>query len=182
MYKTVIGLGRLIQKMVGEKAKGKGEDVQEYYSRLARAMNKMSEEDFNKLPEDVRSWVNCACKAIDSGTSICDLDQKETTIGKPRRKKHVVKITVARKSKRRKYSDDGFNFNVSVSFEMQYTFSADEVQPDYEGNADDYEPSESALAGLTQELEDWLGQMYSVDSVDVNTESDQFLGFPKRTV
>jgi len=65
-----------------------------------------------------------------------------------------------------------YTFKVNCSFQIQYTFSEGEVQHDPDGNEEDFEPTNAALATLEQELEEHLLELYMVEDVDVNVSAD----------
>lgn len=69
-------------------------------------------------------------------------------------------------------SAQSYTFKVHCSFEIQYTFSSDEIQNDPDGDEDDFEPTDEALALLEQELEEHLLNLYVVDDVNVNVSAD----------
>lgn len=69
-----------------------------------------------------------------------------------------------------------FTYNVSVSFDMQYTFEESEIQPSEEGAEGDYDPSDEAIANLEKELTEYLRQAYSADNMDVFADFDSLLG------
>ena len=69
-----------------------------------------------------------------------------------------------------------YTFNVVCSFNMQFTFTENEVQPDSDGSESDIEPSDSALTNLEQNLKDFLSQHYCVANVEVYADSDALLG------
>lgn len=79
------------------------------------------------------------------------------------------KKSVAQKTKK------FYTFNVSVSFEMQFTFGEKEVQPAEEGGENDFEPTEKALADLEKELNEYLSQNYIIDKLESVTDFDSLL-------
>jgi hypothetical protein len=68
-----------------------------------------------------------------------------------------------------------FTFGVTISFEMQYTFTEDEVERDVETD-DGYEPTDKALSELEDEIKDYLSQNYAVMRVEAYADSDLLLG------
>jgi hypothetical protein len=69
-----------------------------------------------------------------------------------------------------------YTFYVYCTFRMQYTFTADEVQEDPDGDAADLEPKDEALRVLERELAEYLSENYPVSEVDASADSDSFLG------
>jgi hypothetical protein len=69
-----------------------------------------------------------------------------------------------------------YTFNVSFSFEMQFTFTASEVQPAKEGGESDFDPSDEAIAALEKEIEEYLSQQYPVTNVEAFTDFNSLLG------
>ena len=69
-----------------------------------------------------------------------------------------------------------YTYSVSVTFEMQFTFTSDEVERDYEGDANSFEPTDKALTDLEHELREYLFESYPVESVEVSTDSALLLG------
>ena len=70
-----------------------------------------------------------------------------------------------------------YTFMVSCSFQMQYTFTAKEVQHDPGGTREDYEPTDAAHEALARELTAHLGQDYAVADLQVEADSDSLIGF-----
>ena len=69
-----------------------------------------------------------------------------------------------------------YTYNVSVSFDMQFTFNEKDVQPSDGGDENDFDPSDQALLDLEKELEDYLSQNYSIDEIEAWANFDNLLG------
>ncbi len=69
-----------------------------------------------------------------------------------------------------------YTFKVSCSFQIQYTFSDDEVQIDPDGNEEDFEPTSVALETLEHELEEYLFKAYAVEDVLASADSNTLIG------
>lgn len=69
-----------------------------------------------------------------------------------------------------------YTFNVSFSFEMQFTFTSSDVQPAEEGGENDFDPKDEALAALVKEVEEYLAQEYPVNNVEAFADFDSLLG------
>lgn len=69
-----------------------------------------------------------------------------------------------------------FTYNVSVSFEMQFTFHESEVQPAEEGLERDRDPTEKALANLERELTEYIGSDYAISGLSAFADFDSLLG------
>ena len=69
-----------------------------------------------------------------------------------------------------------YTFNVCCSFEMQFTFRDDEVEPCPDGGETDVEPTDEALEALQRELEEYLSKHYVVSEIDASAEPDSLLG------
>ena len=75
-----------------------------------------------------------------------------------------------------------YTFTILVTFEMQNTFTGDEVESAIgDGDPDGFEPTDEALIALGEEFQEYLGQNYSVEKVDVSTDSDLLLGINDAT-
>jgi len=70
-----------------------------------------------------------------------------------------------------------YTFKVFCSFQMQFTFTEKEVQPDPGGRKEDFEPTDAALRVLEQELAEHCGQDYVVENVQVEADSQSLIGF-----
>ena len=73
-------------------------------------------------------------------------------------------------------SNKHYTFNVSVTFNMQYTFTSSEVQPAEEGGCNDVDPSDEALAALAKEIEEYLSINYPINDIEVFSDFDDLLG------
>jgi len=73
-------------------------------------------------------------------------------------------------------SERHYTFVVSVSFDMQFTFSENEVGPSEEGGKGDIDPTEEALANLEHELEEYLALEYPINKVEAWTDFESLLG------
>ena len=70
-----------------------------------------------------------------------------------------------------------FTYNVSVSFEMQFTFSESEVEQSDEGDEGDMSPTDAALEELGKEIADRLGEHFGgVKKVAAWAGFDELLG------
>lgn len=69
-----------------------------------------------------------------------------------------------------------YTFNMTCSFNMQYTFTDREVEPDTDGIKGDFEPTDEALFQLEAEIRKYLEQNYSAVNIQVSTVSDALLG------
>lgn len=69
-----------------------------------------------------------------------------------------------------------YTFNVTCSFDMQFTFTERDVEQDSEGNTDDFVPTEEAMLQLEVELREHLEQKFGAANVEVYTDSDALLG------
>lgn len=63
-----------------------------------------------------------------------------------------------------------YTFTVFCSFEMQYTFSEEEVGRDLNVRPEDADPTDAALVALEEELEKHLSQLYPVANVDASAD------------
>jgi hypothetical protein len=64
------------------------------------------------------------------------------------------------------------------AFEMQHTFSASEGEHDAGADPDSVEPTAEAFKALEIEVEDYLSKNYSVDGIEISTDSDLVLHTP----
>jgi len=69
-----------------------------------------------------------------------------------------------------------YTYQMSCSFQMQYTFSQDELVKASEGDENDFEPSDGSLINLQNEMREYLSQKWSVSDVEVDAEFDSLLG------
>ena len=69
-----------------------------------------------------------------------------------------------------------YTFVMTCSFGMQFTFTEHEVEPDTGGLEGDVVPTDDALLRLQAELKEYLGQSYSVEKMEVYSDSDALLG------
>lgn len=72
-----------------------------------------------------------------------------------------------------------YTFYVYTTFKMQYTFTEKEVEPDEDAGDGAVEPTGDALHALELELQEYLGQNYSVEEIEVSTDSDLILHDPR---
>ncbi len=57
--------------------------------------------------------------------------------------------------------------HVAYTFDLTSSFTEGEIQPDPEGDKDDFEPTVESLADLGRELKAYLQQVYDVGEVSV---------------
>jgi hypothetical protein len=70
-----------------------------------------------------------------------------------------------------------FTYNVSISFQMQYTFTESEVEQSDEGDEGDLSPSEEALEALEQEIARHLADRFGeVREIEAWADFDDLLG------
>ena len=70
-----------------------------------------------------------------------------------------------------------FTYNVSVSFQMQFTFSESEVEQSDEGDKGDMSPTDAALEELGKDISERLGEHFGgVDKVEAWADFDELLG------
>lgn len=70
-----------------------------------------------------------------------------------------------------------FTYNVSVSFQMQFTFPESEVEQSDEGDQGDLSPMDAALEALGKEVAECLGEQFGgVDKVEAWADFDDLLG------
>ena len=69
-----------------------------------------------------------------------------------------------------------YTFNVSFSFDMQYTFTDNEIQAAEEGREGDVEPTGEALAALEKEITECLSQNYAIGKIEADADFDSLLG------
>ena len=68
-----------------------------------------------------------------------------------------------------------YTFRVLCSFEIQYTFTESEVEPDPGGDEGDFCPTDAAIKALEQELRDLIQQNHAVSAFEAYAESDELL-------
>jgi hypothetical protein len=68
--------------------------------------------------------------------------------------------------------NDLYTFRVLVSFEMQHTFTGNEVK----GIGNEVEPTDKALQELEEELEEYIRRVYGIDKFEAYTDMDWLLG------
>lgn len=73
-------------------------------------------------------------------------------------------------------SEKSFTFLVTVSFDMQHTFSQHEVQQAEEGRQNDFEPKDEVIAELEHELKEFLSKQYPIDNIEAFVDFDSLLG------
>ena len=69
-----------------------------------------------------------------------------------------------------------FTYNVSVSFQMPFTFSESEVEPSEEGDDGDMTPTDATLDSLAKEVEECLSENFVIDKVEACADFDDLLG------
>ena len=69
-----------------------------------------------------------------------------------------------------------YTFRVQCSFELQYSFTEDEVEPDPGGSEEDFNPKDEAILALENDLREALGANYLVTSLKAHAESDEIIG------
>ena len=72
-----------------------------------------------------------------------------------------------------------YTFHVYATVKMQFTFTEAEVEHDPDGDDTAVEPTAEALGALERELEEYLGQNYVVDEIEVSSDSDMILHDPR---
>jgi hypothetical protein len=87
-----------------------------------------------------------------------------------------LKVRESNSKEQGQKSARSYTFKVNCSFQMQYTFSDDEVQIDPDGNEEDFEPTHAALATLEQEIEEHLLKLYMAEDVNVSADSNSLIG------
>jgi len=65
---------------------------------------------------------------------------------------------------------------VTVTFDMQFTFAEDEVEPTDGGGDEDFDPTAEALQELEKELEECIGNCCSVSKIEAYADCDSLLG------
>ena len=76
-------------------------------------------------------------------------------------------------------SEKHYTFKVFCTFEMQYTFTASEVERDPDGGEYAVEPTEAAIEALEVEVLGYVSQHYPVAAVEVSTDSDLIMHDPR---
>jgi hypothetical protein len=69
-----------------------------------------------------------------------------------------------------------YTFNVSVNFNVQFTFTEKEIEQSEEGWENDVDPTEKALANLEQEITECLSKEYYVSEVEAFADFESLLG------
>lgn len=69
-----------------------------------------------------------------------------------------------------------YTYNVICSFNVQYSFTESEVEPDPEGDKGDFIPTDEAIRNLEKVLTEAIGLNFSVTNLQADVESDQLLG------
>ncbi len=88
--------------------------------------------------------------------------------------------TKPKKQKRRaKPAKKIYTYKVICSFNVQFSFTESEVEPDPGGAKGDFNPTDKALRALKEELRDTLGYNYAVSEVEAYAESNELLGVTK---
>jgi len=83
-----------------------------------------------------------------------------------------MNIKLKKKEKHKKI----YTFNVICSFNLQYSFSETEVEPDPEGGKGDFIPTDEAIENLEKELTEAIENNYPITDFQVDVDSDQLLG------
>jgi len=84
-----------------------------------------------------------------------------------------TKPTKPKQSVKRKKT---YTYDVMCSFNLQYSFTESEVEPDPEGGKGDFIPTDEAISNLEKKLTEAIGLNYCVSNLRVDAESDQLLG------
>jgi hypothetical protein len=75
-----------------------------------------------------------------------------------------------------------YTYEVICSFTMQYTFTADEVEQGDGTDPGEFEPTETALAALREEVREHLQlEFFGVDDLNIEAETDNLLGIEDDT-
>jgi hypothetical protein len=69
-----------------------------------------------------------------------------------------------------------YTYDVICSFNLQYSFTESEVEPDPEGGKSDFIPTDEAIRNLEKVLTEAIGFNFSVTNLQADVESDQLLG------
>jgi len=69
-----------------------------------------------------------------------------------------------------------YTFRVQCSFELEYSFTEDEVERDPGGSEEDFNPKEDAILTLEKNLREALEANYHVTSLEAYAESDELIG------
>jgi hypothetical protein len=69
-----------------------------------------------------------------------------------------------------------YTFRVQCSFELECSFTEDEVEPEPGGTDEDFNPTDEAILTLEKELREALGANYHVTSLEAFAESDELIG------
>jgi hypothetical protein len=69
-----------------------------------------------------------------------------------------------------------YTYNVSFSFEMQFTFPASDVEPASEGGKNDFDPTDEALSALEKEVKEYLSENYTIGDIEAFADFDSLLG------
>jgi len=85
--------------------------------------------------------------------------------------KRSIENTVAPNAHERLYT-----FNVYSSFQFQQTFTGSEVELDPGGDGTEFEPTETAMAVLREEVDEFLSEYYSVSDLRLECDSQTFVG------
>lgn len=79
--------------------------------------------------------------------------------------------------KRIRATEQYFTYNVSCSFDFQFTFTGQEVEPAEEGDETDFDPTEEALSALAAEIKEHLSQNYAaIENVEAFADFNDLLG------
>jgi|SRR5579859_5212301 len=84
-----------------------------------------------------------------------------------------------RKKARTVQPNDLYTFRVLVSFEMQHTFTGNQVHSDAEGGENDLEPTDVAMLKLEEELEEYIRRLYGINKFEAYTDSEWLIGIEK---
>lgn len=69
-----------------------------------------------------------------------------------------------------------YTYSVTCSFQLQYTFTQDEVEQAKEGGDGDFDPSADALEKLAAEIGDCVAEQFTVSEVEAWADFDSLLG------
>jgi Holliday junction resolvase-like predicted endonuclease len=65
---------KTLLQFTGQKSRRRSENDQQYFNRVARAGNKLSEKDFDNLPDEAQEWLNDACTALNKRRNVAGFD------------------------------------------------------------------------------------------------------------
>ena len=73
-----------------------------------------------------------------------------------------------------------YTYDVTCSFNLQYSFTASEVEPDPDGGKGDFIPTDEAIRNLEKKLTEAIGLNFYVSNFQIDVESDQLLGITEK--